>query len=355
MSIRDRLQQEWAKKCLETRNGILDVAPRAGKCRVGVLVFRELEPTERIVIAYPDASIKQSWVDEFEETKYYNPNIQFTTFRSLEKWINEEGVLFVVDECHLLSDNNIASVKQIQAKNDVLAFTGTLGKETKKKLNLELGWPVIVKYTQQQAINDGIVTDYRITVVTVSLDNQTLIQYSKKKNTEKRQFDAYSYVITKTENEGKDSMFMKLGRRRIIQGSIGKLNKTKQLLEQFKNERVLVFCGLIKIADSLGIPTHHSKSDDNLEKFAKGEIPHLAVVRMGNAGITYKPLNKVIINSFDSNSENMQQRINRAMNMEYDNPEKIADIYILSSDEEVELRWLNRALQPFKQEKIRWL
>ncbi|HEY5587381.1 MAG TPA: hypothetical protein VIK86_00335, partial [Candidatus Paceibacterota bacterium] len=82
---------------------------------------------------------------------------------------------------------------------------------------------------------------------------------------------------------------------------------------------------------------------------------HLAVVNIGNTGITYKPLNFVIVNYFDSNAENLTQRINRCMSMEYDNPDKKAHIFIISTDEKIEGAWLAKALEFFSPEKIKYL
>ena len=88
--------------------------------------------------------------------------------------------------------------------------------------------------------------------------------------------------------------------------------------------------------------------------FAEGEGNHLAVVKIGNTGVTYKPLNRVIINYFDSNGENLAQKINRCMAMEYNNPDKKAQIYIVCSTEDVEIKWLNKALEFFDQDKIKY-
>jgi hypothetical protein len=78
-------------------------------------------------------------------------------------------------------------------------------------------------------------------------------------------------------------------------------------------------------------------------------------VKIGNTGVTYKPLNHVIINYFDSNAENLAQKINRCMGMEYNNPDKKAHIYIISTDEIVELNWLNKALEFFDRTKIKYI
>ena len=71
--------------------------------------------------------------------------------------------------------------------------------------------------------------------------------------------------------------------------------------------------------------------------------------------MTYKPLNRVIINYFDSNGENLAQKINRCMAMEYDNPEKKAQIYIVCSTEDVEAKWLKKALEFFDKSKIKFI
>jgi hypothetical protein len=164
-------------------------------------------------------------------------------------------------------------------------------------------------------------------------------------------------VIGQLERTGKSTMFLRLARMRIIQNSIAKMEKTRELLKRHSDERVLVFCGLTSIADKLGIPSYHSKKEekDMFDKFVSGEgINQMAVVKIGNTGITYKPLNRVIINYFDSNGENLAQKINRCMAMEYNNPDKKAIIYIVCSTEDVEHKWLNKALEFFDKSKIKF-
>jgi hypothetical protein len=41
--------------------------------------------------------------------------------------------------------------------------------------------------------------------------------------------------------------------------------------------------------------------------------------------------------------------------MEYNNPDKKAKIYILSTSEDVELRWLQKALEFFDRDKITFI
>lgn len=354
MTLRDQRQKEFAELFLqENRDGILYLCPRFGKCRVGIRIFEEFRGSN-ILIAYPDKNIKESWDSEFKEMGYKD-KVQFTTHLSLKKYTESNIDLLVIDEIHLLSPNQINEVKKFKNKGvRILGLTGTLSEKTEISLRLSLKLPVLAKYSIQQAIDEGIISDYKITVKTVPLNKNLPIKIGNKIKTEKSHFDAYSYVINKLDESGKDSMFLRLSRVKIIQNSIGKLMETKRLLSSFSDERVLVFCGLIKVAEKLGCPTFHSKAKDKLilENFAKGIGNHLAVIKIGNTGVTYKPLSKVIINYFDSNSENLAQKIFRCMAKEYWNPEKKADIWIVCSDEFVEKEWLKKALEFFDSSKI---
>lgn len=355
-SIRDLRQEEFANTWLNSgRFGILYLCPRFGKIRTSINILKQLDDDCNILIAYPDKKIKESWEEDFKEMNYTNENITYTTHLSLHKYKDKMYDIVIIDEIHLLSEAQISACVDLFGNNEnILGLTGTLSKWTSRTLKEELNLNVIAEYPIEKAIEEGVIVDYKITVIKVPLDDVVLQQYKKSKKTERQQFKAVSYVINKMMYSGGNTMFMRLARMRIIQNSISKVHMTKQLLEQYKDDRILVFCGTTKVADELGIPSHHSKSKDkeSFQKFAEGEGNHMAVVKIGNTGVTYKPLNKVIINYFDSNAENLAQKINRCMAMEYNTPDKKADIYIISTDEKVEEKWLNKALEFFDKKKI---
>jgi superfamily II DNA or RNA helicase len=355
MTLRDKRQLEFADIWLAgNRRSILNLCPRFGKCRTTINILKKLKP-KTILIAYPDNKIKESWQKDFETCNYTNSFITYTTHLSLHKYQDYKYDLVVIDEIHLLSEAQIEATKVLLENNDiVLGLTGTLSKRTEETLADELGMIVIANYPIETAIKEGVIVDYQITVIKVPLDDVVINDYKGKKRTEKKQFDSYGWVIDSLERQGKNTMFLRLARMRIIQSSLAKTKVTKALLAEYKDERILVFCGTTKIADSLGIPSHHSKSkdDETFTGFAEGEGNHMAVVKIGNTGVTYKPLNCVIINYFDSNGENLAQKINRCMAMEYDTPDKKAHIYIISSNEDVELKWLKKALEFFDKNKI---
>ena len=337
--------------------GILNLCPRFGKIRTSIHALNKLKP-ESILIAYPDNKIKESWQADFEELGFDDSIVTYTTHLSLKKYAEQSFDVVIIDEIHLLSEAQIEVCKDLfDVNGQILGLTGTLSSWTERTIEEELDLHVIATYPIEKAIEEGVIVDYEIHVIRVPLDTKTLQEYKSKNKTEKKQFDDLTWVINKMDREGGNAMFLRLARMRIIQSSLAKRNATKRLLAAHKDERVLVFCGTTAIADNLGIPSYHSKSSEKrlFEEFAEGEGNHLAVVKIGNTGVTYKPLDKVIINYFDSNAENLAQKINRCMAMEYNTPDKKAHIYIISSDELVEQKWLNKALEFFDKNKIKYV
>jgi superfamily II DNA or RNA helicase len=357
-SIRDKRQQEFADIWLKSKHGILNLCPRFGKIFTTINALEKMPDDITILIAYPDVKIKDSWETDFEKRGYNNPNITYTTHLSLKKYVDYEFDVIIIDEIHLLSDAQLDAAEILLRYNEcVLGLTGTLSVATEREIEERLDLHVIAHYPIELAIQEGVIVDYEINVIKVPLDNTVMVKYKTKTRTEKQQFDSYAWVIDQLERQNRNTMFLRLARMRIIQSSLAKTNATKALLAKYKDERILVFCGLTKIADELGIPSYHSKSDEKqvFDDFAEGRGNHLAVVKIGNTGVTYKPLNKVIINYFDSNGENLAQKINRCMAMEYNTPDKKAHIYIISSTEEVEAKWLKKALEFFDNSKIKYI
>lgn len=358
MGMRDERQREFADTWINAGMfGILNLCPRFGKIYTSINIIEKFLP-KTILVAYPKDKIKDSWQADFKKRGYDDSSVTYTTHLSLKKHLTEKYDLVIIDEIHLLSPAQVLAAQELFLLNKkILGLTGTLAAWTRRYLMNTLKLPVVATYSIATAIEEGVIADYEITVMSVDLDDRVIRTYGKKQMTERSRFRNFTFIIDKLEVEGKDTKFLRLSRVSVIQGSLAKVSKTKELLMKHKNERILVFCGLTKVADSLGIPSYHSKSTEKnvFDEFARGEGNQLAVIKIGETGVTYKPLNRVIINYFDSNSENMAQRINRCMSMEYDNPEKKAHIYIITSTEEAELNWLRRALEFFDTEKISYI
>lgn len=360
MNIREQLQKGWAESFLNSNlRGILHLCPRSGKTNTSIRIFKEIEAKlgrkPRILVAYPDKNIQQSWEDDFDKFKYKNTeSVEYVTHISLGKVVNEDYDITVIDEIHLLSanmKNNLRDLMKTNNKNVILGLSGTLSEKTELELKFECGLDVVEHYTLEQAISDGLISDYRINVIKVPLDNVTIVDKAKNK-TEKQKYNNITWVI---ENRG-PNLFLNLARMRIVQNSLSKLEAAKKILLKLKDKRVLVFCASNKAAKELKCKIHTAKfnSQKEFDKFISnsGKHNHYAVCKIGNTGISFKDLDHILIGAFDSNSENLTQRICRSLIL--DEKDKISTIYIVTSDEKAELRWLEKALEFFDKNKIKY-
>jgi hypothetical protein len=94
-----------------------------------------------------------------------------------------------------------------------------------------------------------------------------------------------------------------------------------------------------------------SKDDSVLESFQKQEINQLCLIKKGKQGITFPMLQNILITNIDSNGENLEQALGRALL----NDTEDATIHIFVSSEQFQLNWLNKALSNINQNKITWL
>lgn len=358
VSKQDKIQEEYILKTLEfykkKDSGYLDLAMRFGKCRTTIEVLKRMYSSHPMVlICYPDNKLKAVWESEMEQWDYTNPNVTLVNFSSISNHVTHAFDFVIVDEFHSASDFERDCIKEIITNSDkTLALSGTVSKDTKTLWSL----PLIAQYSTLQGIEDGILSDYQITVHFVNLDTKTLIKDAKGKlKTEKQKYNGYTWVIEKIKREGGSFMFMALNRNRLSQSSIGKQNYLKALLKQLEDKRVLVFTGLSKAADSIGIPSYHSKSKDetNFTKFQNQEINHLALAAMGKVGVTYPNLDCVILTNFTYNSEESSQILNRAIKLDY--KDKLADLHVIALNEDPEIKKVKQSLSMLDKSKIKYV
>lgn len=358
MTKQDELQEEFIERGLKffknNKAGYFDLAMRFGKCRTTIEILKRMcGQHDTILIAYPDNKLKQTWIDECELWGYNNPNITFVNFSSLRKYIPYSFDFFIIDEFHSCSENERMYAKEIiENCNYTLCLSGTISDNTR------FDWELleIASYSTEDGIRDKILADYRISVHLVELDDVVKIKDKRgKEKTEKKRYADYTYVIEKLKREGSNFMHLALSRNRLSLSSIGKMNHLKKLLKRLEDKRVVVFTGLANVADSIGIPSYHSKSknDDGYIGFQEEKHNHLALAAMGKMGVTYKNLDSVILLNFTYNAEESSQILNRAIKLDYNG--KVADLHILCLNEPPELKKIKESLSMLDQSKIKYL
>ena len=326
---------------------------RIGKTRITLEVLKKLNyENKKVLIAYPDNKLKQNWKDECVKWEYDDVFVTYVNFSSIKKHMDKIYDFFICDEFHSLSENEKNLSKKINSKFH-LFLSGTISEDTKLK------WPEflqIFEYSTELGIVNNVLADYTITVHTVNLDN--IIKTADKKGklkTEKQRYDGYTWVIENLKRQGGNFMHLALARNRLSLSSVGKMNHVKKLLEKLSDKRVLVFTGLAKVADDIGIPSYHSKSpnDDAFTGFQKGEHNHLALAAMGKVGVTYKDLDSVILLNFTYNAEENAQILNRCIRLDYKG--KVADMHVICLNEPAELKKIKESLSMLDGTKIKYV
>lgn len=363
MNKREQIQKQAKDAFIEAGMcGILQVAQRVGKIKISLDIIVELlengklPKTPRILIAYPDNRIKDSWEADLVKWGHkWDGWLVFVNYASLFKYEEERFDMIIYDEVHATSEAQRETMRlQVDTTDIVLGLSGTISADTEDELR-DLGLKILYKYTVEEAIDDEIIAPYKLYIHVVDLDRVHKEPNKKGKLvTEKQRYDNYTYVIEQMKVDGRDFKFLALHRNRVLQSSRAKQLKTIQLLKKHDGKKTLVFTGLKKVSEALGIPYYHSTSEDDgvFDSFKCGAISSLAVVNIGRAGVTFADLECIIINSFTGNEETTEQIIARALNRDREN--KIAEIHIITSSEEAELKKLNKTLSSFKKENIIW-
>lgn len=366
MSLRDQIQERMAKNILVLKDTILYCSIRLGKTRIAL---KAIEPMDRILIVYPDKAIRKSWEDELEKFTPLSLDITFVTKASLHRYANTTWDYVIVDEPQLIQSNKqIEALKTIKYRKRV-GLTGTLNNKTIKKFREELNWKVGDTYTIANAIADKLVKDYELLIHFFDLDDKNRMPYEKFGReflaSEKVIYEYYTQQMEyfkKRENdavEQVDRLRAQMGykkqmglRTNFLYNSPTLLAKAKELVQAYKNEKVLIYTLRTDIADELSDVSYHSKNKEEevLESFKEASEGHLAVVNSVRAGVTIKKLNKVLFHSYESNTEILYQKLGRSLLYEFEG-EKSQIVICCLKNTQME-SWIDQACRSLEQEKI---
>ncbi len=278
--IRKIKQKEFTEKIIENNySHIYIIAPRVGKTRVLIEALRNKEH-KNIAITVPRETIIDSWNKEIEK---WNSPLKPTLIcnNSLSK-LDSSVDLLIVDECQTLSPKQIETIKLSGIKR-LLFVTGTLNKEKQDLYKREFGLNVIIDYSIDKAIDDGIIADYEINIIKAKLTDE-----------ERKAYDILTKTFTTYSEASKaDRRFIHArtiaARKRMffIYGMESKVKAVKKFIKTV-NERYILFSANTKVSEELSNNRYDSKvKNKNLDKFISKEINDLGVIRMVDMGKRY--------------------------------------------------------------------
>tara|TARA_R110002096_G_scaffold126982_4_gene274387 strand:- start:2545 stop:3603 length:1059 start_codon:yes stop_codon:yes gene_type:complete len=350
--MREKVQQQALDSIkLYNYEGIVDVAPRVGKSKIAIDAMKTLK--KKVLITAPFNSILDSWQAEFQKWGLEDkPDI--INQRSLEKINLKDYDLIISDEIHTLSERQLG----VLAGNKVLGFSGSIGSRTKLKLSDTLGINPIYTYSIDQAIKDGIISDYEINIIPCKLDNSIKYVPAGNKVTQFKvtEYNNYVYLTSMFEKfkqlgQGNAKFSFASKRANLIYKSNTKIQACKRLLKSLS--RALIFTARTEVADLLGDKAYHSKiKENNLEHFINGDIDKLAVCEMSSMGITIPDLKVGVFHQMRSSEESAIQKVLRMCNWE---DGETAQIYIFMYKDTQDEQWVSKAIEPFSKDRINFL
>lgn len=361
METKDQIQRKLKDQILTNRfRGIVLSSVRSGKTRILLESIREHWGEDRlsmptILVCYPNIDIRNSWEKECDLIGYH-PDISYSTFASIHKVEDTVWDYVIVDEAHLLGEEHqLPSACKLSRKNDNFIFaSGTYSKETLEELQIHSGFDVIVDYSTDHAIEDGIVNDFTIYIHKYSLDNVITRQFGKKRkwwNTDYMECRRLTKAVDET--YGQKKAINALMRMRFINSNGSLVKKVKKWIADHPNERYLLFAPDEDTGLKYSLPMFNSKSKDDivLKAFQDGLINKLCLIKKASAGVTFPNLRVIVITAINSNGEQLEQMIGRSLLTDTESSE----IHIFISNQDFQLKWLEKALTNINKSHVIWV
>jgi superfamily II DNA or RNA helicase len=328
-----------------------------GKTLVGLThMDRNTTPLMKCLVVAPKKAIFQSWKDDAVKFDKHHllGRVVFTTYLSLNKHDPNDYDAVYLDEMHSLLDSHRGFLQLYKGK--ILGLTGTPPKRDyseKGKLVQEF-CPVVFTFKADDAIENGILNDYKIVVHELRLSKVKNYQVTMKNKTYMTDEESNYVYWSRRLDVGSGSVHMlRVMRMKALMEYPTKEKYAKLLFDSIESKCIL-FANTQAQADKLCDHSYHSnnpKSEENLLKFKDGEITKLSTVLQLNEGVNIPNLKQGIIMHAYGNERKAAQRIGRLLRL---NPDDKAIVHILCYMDTVDEKWVKDALEGFDQTKIMW-
>lgn len=355
---RTKIQNQIVKKLPLKPHGLLKHAPRVGKTRILCKIIEKNNPKKVLWVTLStklrDEDIPQEvkkWIGEDWLSK-----MEIICYPSLAN-LEGEYDMIILDEYQEITSLNTQNLLNGKIKYGyILGATGTHPKHyEKRQILIALGLGGLDSISIDEAVDMELIAPYKIITVPIKLNSvdRNVLAGSKSKpfyQTEKANYDYLTKVINKLDEEGENSLFMRIKRRNFISEAKSKIEGAKQLLKTLQG-RTIIFSANTKLSENYSKHTYNSKTDDtHLKEFLDGNLKVLSLVNKGGTGYTYEGVDNFIITQVDTDKKgNTTQKITRSLLKQKD---YVANIYVIYIKDTVDEEWMEKALKGFDPSKI---
>lgn len=298
--IREKVQAEAIQAVIANEGGMVAMATGSGKSRVAVELAKYYAPgiEHQLALLVPTEKLRdENWKEEFTkwEADYLWGQTERLCYASASKLKGSEYELAILDEGHNITELGVSFFMNNNVQRVVLLTATPPTDLVKKELLRQLDINLVYELTLDQAVRLGFVAPYKITVITVPLDNVTKnITGGTKANpfmtTESATYSYWNKRVQSCMGDqsaiGRSKMkFAILGRMQFIYKIPSKTAVIKFLLDKVipKEDRTIIFCGNIEQAQEVCPTFYHSKSGSaSYDAFKAEQINRLSCVKAVN-------------------------------------------------------------------------
>jgi superfamily II DNA or RNA helicase len=369
--VREKVQNEAIQAVVDNNGGMVAMATGSGKSRVAVELAKYYCNDTRhydTALLVPTEKLRdENWLEEFAkwEAIHLWSHTERLCYASASKIGGNEYELAILDEGHNITELASEFFLDNNVKRTVLLTATPPNDPIKLDILRRLGIKLVYELTLDQAVRLGFVAPYKITVITVPLDNVTknILGGNKKNPFMTTESATYSYWNKRVQAcfgdqtpQGKAKMkFAILGRMQFIYKIPSKTQVIKFLLDKVipKEDRTIIFCGNIEQAEQVCPTFYHSKSDSvAYDAFKNESINRLSCVKAVNEGHNFPGVDSGIIGQLNSKEKDLVQRIGRLIRFR---PGHEAHLYIVISESTQDEKWLETAIENLDQSKIEYV
>jgi superfamily II DNA or RNA helicase len=261
----------------------------------------------------------------------------------------------ILDEAHKLT---IAQEKFFRENTfgSIIVLTGTPPRSYEKQQILRrLTSNNCFFYTADEAIEDGILNEYRVYVYQVELDDtEPYVELHGKMLTEKQAYLHYCAWLTRTHETHTSAKQVYINMMRFLGTTKTKTLAAQYIMDLFRkrNRRFVVFCKSIEQAEILSPYRYHSRTtNEDYDRFKAFDINELASVNQIQEGANFKGLNRGLVIQMDTNPGNIIQKIGRFLRLDVND---FSSIFILCFKDTYDADWNHKALKITPKHKIQW-
>ena len=369
-TVRGIVQEEAKQAVIKNNGGMIAMATGSGKSRVAVELAKYYinSVDKSLSLIVPTEKLRdENWKEEYSKWNadyLWTPTIRLC-YASASKIQNKDFELAILDEGHNITELSSEFFSNNKVERKVLLTATPPSDPVKKEILKSLGINLVYELTLDQAVRLGFVAPYKITVVSVALDNTTknIPGGTKLKPFMTTESAAYAYhckaiqqaMFDKTPSGRKRHQFAILRRMQFIYKIPSKTEVIKFLLEKVipQDDRSLIFCGSIEQAEAVCPNRYHSKSGDKAyNAFKAEEINRLSCVKAINEGHNFPGVDSGIVGQLNSKEKDPVTRLGRLIRYR---PGHEAHLYIVVSESTQDEKWLENAVENLDQSKIEYV